>query len=80
VKIVYGFSFAGYGEDAATGSAAGPLAGLLYEKKYISSGKEYQLLQGVKMKRPSIINFEVNDQGILISGSSVITMEGVIYI
>ncbi len=65
--------------DAATGSAAGPLAGLLYQKQFINLNTEYQLLQGIKMNQPSAIKFMVQEQGILISGSSVITMEGIIY-
>ncbi len=69
----------GIDEDPATGSAAGPLAGYLYEKKRIAVDTEYQLLQGVQMKQPSMIKFKVSDQDIIVSGSSVITMEGVLY-
>jgi trans-2,3-dihydro-3-hydroxyanthranilate isomerase len=69
----------GIDEDAATGSAAGPLAGLLYQKQFISLNTGYQLLQGIKMNQPSAIKFMVQEQGILITGSSIITMEGIIY-
>lgn len=69
----------GIDEDPATGSAAGPLAGLLYHHKYIHQNTSYQLLQGVKMNQPSIIKFEVKTEGIWISGSSIVVMEGTIY-
>nr|WP_305121777.1 PhzF family phenazine biosynthesis protein [Pedobacter mongoliensis] len=70
----------GIDEDPATGSAAGPLAGLLYKTGRIKAGTSYQLLQGSIMKRPSIIKFQIADDGIVISGSSVVTMEGKIFI
>ena len=70
----------GIDEDAATGSAVGPLAGLFYSKGLINLNSEHQLLQGMKMKQPSVIRFKVNDLGILISGSSIITMEGEIFV
>ncbi len=69
----------GIDEDPATGSAAGPLAGYLYHKNRVAVDKDYQILQGVQMKQPSVIKFKVSDQGITVSGSSVITMEGVLY-
>jgi len=70
----------GIDEDPATGSAAGPLAGLLYQQKRVKLNTEYQLIQGVKMHQPSIIKFKVEEEGILVSGSSVITMEGNLYL
>jgi len=69
----------GIDEDAATGSAAGPLAGLLFLKNHINQNNEYQILQGEKINRPSIIRFEVKNDGIWISGSSAVVMEGTIY-
>lgn len=69
----------GIDEDPATGSAAGPLAGYLYHKKQIKLNTDYQLLQGVQMQRPSTIKFKVSDDGITVSGTSVITMEGILY-
>ncbi|HMF72454.1 MAG TPA: PhzF family phenazine biosynthesis protein [Flavitalea sp.] len=69
----------GIDEDPATGSAAGPLAGFLYHNNYVTPDKMYQILQGVEMNQPSTINFEVKTEGIWISGSSVIVMEGEIY-
>ncbi|TCN58938.1 PhzF family phenazine biosynthesis protein [Flavobacterium circumlabens] len=70
----------GIDEDAATGTAAGPLAGLLWYKKIIQKDSHYQILQGVKLNQPSLIEIAVTDDGILVGGSSVITMEGKIYI
>jgi trans-2,3-dihydro-3-hydroxyanthranilate isomerase len=69
----------GIDEDPATGSAAGPLAGFLHHHKCIKSDSTYQILQGVEMKQPSTIQFEVKSEGIWISGSSVMVMEGEIY-
>lgn len=70
----------GIDEDPATGSAAGPLAGLLFEKKYIDLDIQYQLLQGKTMNRPSIIKFKVTSTGVIIYGSSVVTMEGTLFL
>jgi PhzF family phenazine biosynthesis protein len=69
----------GIDEDPATGSAAGPLAGFLYVKNRIQVDYDYQLLQGAMMNHPSNIKFRVHDECIVVSGSSVITMQGVIY-
>lgn len=70
----------GIDEDAATGTAAGPLAGLLLHKKIIEKDRNYQILQGVKLKQPSVIEIAVTDSGVLVGGTSVITMAGKIYI
>lgn len=70
----------GIDEDAATGTAAGPLAGLFLHKKIIEKDSSYQILQGVKLNQPSLIEVAVKDNGVLVGGSSVITMEGRIYI
>ena len=69
----------GIDEDPATGSAAGPLAGFLFQNKCIQQDTVYQILQGVKMNQPSTIKFEVKTEGIWISGSSIMAMEGTIY-
>ncbi|WAC12692.1 PhzF family phenazine biosynthesis protein [Dyadobacter pollutisoli] len=68
----------GIDEDPATGSAAGPLAGFLFHQSLIKQDTIYQLIQGEKMNRPSVIQFEVKVDSIWISGSSVIVMEGTI--
>ena len=70
----------GIDEDAATGTAAGPLAGILQNKHLIEQNKEYRILQGVKLNQPSSIEIMVKKDGILVGGSSVITMEGIIYL
>ena len=70
----------GIDEDPATGSAAGPLAGFLYHQKRVRLNTEYQLIQGAKMNQPSTIKFKVNQDSIIVSGSSVITMEGNLYL
>ncbi len=67
-------------EDAATGSAAGPLGGYLFQKGYIHKDKEYAILQGVKLQQPSILRFRVTSAGIWVSGASTIVMEGVLHI
>lgn len=70
----------GIDEDPATGSAAGPLAGYLFQKGHIIAGSRYQILQGVHMGRPSVIRFNADAGGSWISGSAVIVMEGKIYV
>lgn len=70
----------GISEDPATGTAAGPLAGFLGSVKYIQPGRAYQVLQGVLVNHPSSIQVRVSDDGIWVSGSSVIVMEGVVFI
>ncbi len=70
----------GIDEDPATGTAAGPMMGYLEHLGLIQKNKEYKILQGVQVKHPSTIIAKVTDDGIWISGSSVIVMEGEIYL
>jgi len=70
----------GIDEDAATGSAAGPLAGYLLQHGYIQTGNNYTILQGVQMQQPSTIHVKVTTEGIWVSGTSVIVMEGKLYL
>ena len=70
----------GIDEDAATGTAAGPLIGFLAKNNYIQLNKEYKILQGVKLNQPSLIEVMVRDNDILVGGSSIITMQGEIYL
>ncbi len=70
----------GINEDPATGTAAGPLAGYLNRIGYISINEPYQILQGVQVNHPSSIQVKVTAEGIWVNGSSVITMEGELYI
>jgi PhzF family phenazine biosynthesis protein len=70
----------GIHEDAATGTAAGPLIGFLTKMKYTQPNKEYQILQGVKLNQPSLIEVMSRENDILVGGSSAITMRGELYI
>jgi PhzF family phenazine biosynthesis protein len=70
----------GIDEDAATGTAAGPLIGFLAMNNYIQLNKEYRILQGVKLNQPSLIETMVRDGDILVGGASCITMRGEIYL
>ena len=72
--------YMGIDEDAATGTAAGPLAGYLSHVNYINRTQNYRILQGVQLNQPSSILVKVMPKGILVSGSAVITMEGVLYL
>jgi PhzF family phenazine biosynthesis protein len=70
----------GIDEDAATGTAAGPLAGFLHMNKLIKADKAYRILQGVKLNQPSLIEVMISEDNVLVGGSSVITMQGEIYV
>ncbi|SRR5258708_2386575 len=70
----------GIDEDASTGTAAGPLAGYLYSLNHIVADQEYDILQGVEVGHPSSIRVKVSAEGVWVSGSSVIVMEGILYI
>lgn len=70
----------GIDEDPATGTAAGPLAGYLEKLGYIKQEQDYRILQGRAVKHPSSIHVKVSEDGIWVSGSSVIVMEGIIYL
>jgi len=70
----------GIDEDAATGTAAGPLIGFLTQHKYTKPNTEYKILQGVKLSQPSLIEVMSRDNDILVGGSAVITMRGELYI
>jgi trans-2,3-dihydro-3-hydroxyanthranilate isomerase len=66
----------GIDEDPATGTAAGPLAGYLEMLGYIKKDQNYQILQGKFVEHPSTIRVKVVEDGIWVSGSSTIVMEG----
>lgn len=70
----------GIDEDAATGTAAGPLMGFLAKNKHIQINKEYRILQGVKLNQPSLIETMVREGDILVGGTSCMTMRGEIYL
>lgn len=69
----------GIDEDPATGTAAGPLTGYLEQVGYISKDRDLKILQGVQVNHPSVIRVKVVSDGIWVSGSSVIVMEGKLY-
>lgn len=70
----------GIDEDPATGTAAGPLAGYLEKLGYISKEKDYRILQGEFVNQPSDIHINVAADGVWVSGSSIIVMEGKLYL
>jgi trans-2,3-dihydro-3-hydroxyanthranilate isomerase len=70
----------GIDEDPATGTAAGPLAGYLEKLGYIKKERDYRILQGEHVNQPSSIHVKVVADGIWVSGSSVIVMEGKLYL
>ncbi|KAB7530404.1 PhzF family phenazine biosynthesis isomerase [Flagellimonas olearia] len=70
----------GIDEDPATGSAAGPLAGFLQHWGYINKNRNYKIAQGEALNRSSIIEIQVQDNGIIVGGDSVIVMKGTLYI
>jgi trans-2,3-dihydro-3-hydroxyanthranilate isomerase len=70
----------GIDEDPATGTAAGPLAGYLQMLGYIEKNRNFLILQGKYVEHPSTIRVKVVDDGIWVSGSSTIVMEGQIYL
>lgn len=70
----------GIDEDPATGTAAGPLTGYLEQLGVIERNRDYRILQGTTVKHPSDIHVRIEDEGIWVSGSSVIVMEGKIFL
>jgi len=68
----------GLWEDAATGTAAGPLAAYLAHEGMITSGR-LAIEQGTKMGRRSILNIELTPQPEL-SGAGIIVLRGTITI
>jgi trans-2,3-dihydro-3-hydroxyanthranilate isomerase len=50
---------AGVAEDAATGSAAGPLACHLFQHGLITAGSEIEIRQGREIGRPSVLHATV---------------------
>jgi trans-2,3-dihydro-3-hydroxyanthranilate isomerase len=77
----------GITEDAATGSAAGPLGCYLVKHKVVTSEKAGAMLslQGVKMGRPSHIHMAValerNQISLVrVGGEAVVAGEGTLYI
>jgi trans-2,3-dihydro-3-hydroxyanthranilate isomerase len=72
-------------EDAATGSAAGPLALHLTRHGLIGDGQPIEILQGVELGRPSLMKAQVTREGervtaVEVGGSGVTVAQGTIYV
>ena len=61
------------GEDAATGSAAGPLCAYLAAR---TGQRRVEITQGVEMGRPSLLVAELEDDRVRVSGGVVVIVEG----
>ncbi|WP_210575152.1 PhzF family phenazine biosynthesis protein [Streptomyces sp. GESEQ-4] len=75
----------GVAEDAATGSAAGPLAVHLARYGLVPFGQQIEILQGVEMGRPSHMSARADATGqrphtVEVSGSAVITAYGTLLV
>jgi trans-2,3-dihydro-3-hydroxyanthranilate isomerase len=71
----------GIGEDAATGSAAGPLACHLARHGLVPWGTEIAITQGVEIDRPSLLRAradggEAGPERVVVSGSAVVVGRG----
>ncbi len=87
---VYSRMFApghGVSEDAATGSASGPLGCYLVRHRVVAPGKAGAMLslQGVKMGRPSHVHISIDVVGgeiarVRVGGEAVLAGEGTLYI
>lgn len=72
-------------EDAATGSAAGPIAIHLARHGLIAYGQRIEITQGVEIGRPSPMGALVHGEGdhvtsVEVAGPGVITIEGVLHV
>lgn len=72
-------------EDAATGSAAGPIAIHLARHGLSAYGKPIEITQGVEIGRPSPMGALVQGQGdrvdsVEVAGHGVVAMEGVLHV
>lgn len=61
------------GEDAATGSAAGPLLAMLAERRGVEA---LEITQGVEMGRPSRIETAIEGDRVRVGGDVVVLVEG----
>jgi len=72
-------------EDAATGSAAGPIAIHLARHGLAAYGQRIEITQGVEIGRPSPMGALVHGQGeqvdsVEVSGSGVVSLEGLLHV
>jgi PhzF family phenazine biosynthesis protein len=70
----------GIAEDAATGTAAGPLAALLVRQGLAPAGGPVVIEQGRALGRPSRIAVTVEDGRVTITGAGVLTGSGVLHL
>ncbi len=68
----------GIPEDAATGSAAGPLACQLVARGIVADRSTIAIEQGHAMGRPSLIHVSVHGEVIRITGACAISAEGIL--
>ncbi|MBZ5725273.1 MAG: PhzF family phenazine biosynthesis protein [Acidobacteriia bacterium] len=66
----------GIPEDAATGSAAGPLACHLAAHGVVEDGSTVAIEQGYEMGRPSVIEVRIAGRNVRVSGAGVVVAEG----
>lgn len=66
-------------EDAATGTAAGPLAAWLVKEGLVQD-RSVRIEQGFTMGRPSLIQIDVNGDAVSISGRGCVSAEGMLRI
>jgi trans-2,3-dihydro-3-hydroxyanthranilate isomerase len=66
----------GLAEDSATGTAAGPLACQLVRQKIVADGSTIRIEQGHAMKRPSILQVEVDGRSVKLGGRGITVIEG----
>jgi PhzF family phenazine biosynthesis protein len=67
-------------EDAATGTAAGPLACQLVKHGIVKDGAAMMIEQGYEMKRPSLLSVEVQGKVVRLAGRGVTVIEGMLRI
>jgi trans-2,3-dihydro-3-hydroxyanthranilate isomerase len=69
----------GIAEDPATGTAAGPLAALLVRRGHLEAGPAV-IEQGHALGRPSRIHVRASGPAVTVSGSGLISAEGVLHL
>lgn len=74
----------GVAEDAATGSAAGPLAVHLARHGLIPFGQQIEIVQGVEINRPSTMIAKAHGEGqrvdqVEVAGAAVVIARGTLY-
>jgi trans-2,3-dihydro-3-hydroxyanthranilate isomerase len=70
----------GIPEDPATGTAAGPLAARLVEEGVLAQGVTVEIEQGTFLGRRSLIRVRALPDGVELTGSGVVSAEGVLHL